>query len=133
MRATEERKTVRRFALSLAALLAGCATASIEDAVPAGALASREDAAGGTATPVAAAAPTPPSTPGTYPNLNIAPTPAAAQITPEEKEAETAELRARREQLAGELRQRDVSDNTSELNRLAQSHADAALKEIQGQ
>lgn len=108
----------------LAGLLpAGCATATIEDAVPSGAL---EQA------PPGAAASAPAATAGTYPDLNATPAAAAPQISEQEKAAETAELRARREQLARQAQQRGVSDDADELRRLAGSHADETLRQIEG-
>ena len=106
---------------------AGCATATMEDAVPASAL---EEA------PPAADAPAPPAAPeqgaGTYPNLNVTPAVAAPQISAEQKAAETAGLRARREQLAAQAGQRGVSDDAEALRRLAGSHGEETLKEIEG-
>lgn len=72
--------TRRFFRLSciatLLALPAACQTASLNEVAPA--------SASGSA----------PRNTGTFPNLNIATTPAAAQITPAERQAKTAELRA---------------------------------------
>ena len=126
--------TMRCIAALLALHLAGCATASIEDAVPTAALQPEEASA---ETPAAADgdadAPGPVfSEPGTYPNLNVVPTPASEQFTPVERQAEAAALRARRQQLAEEVRRRNVRDSTADLRRLAQGHADTALKEIEG-
>lgn len=131
--------TMRHNALLAASLLlpaGGCATATIEDAVPTAALenpaaeavadsaagAQRENPAGGAAF----------STPGDYPNLNVVPPSAAAQITDAERRQEADALRARREQLAG-TRAGGVRDGSGELRRLARSHAQETLKEIEGQ
>lgn len=104
--------------------LAGCATASIEDAVPAGALAE----------PVAAqaqAAATPASGPA-YPNLNAEPAAAAPQITEEQRASETAALRARRDQITGRG-QGAVGSSEADLRRLAQRHGEDVLKEIENE
>jgi hypothetical protein len=114
---------MRRLALvlvSIVPLASGCATATIEDAVPAGAL--QQPAQERVF-----------SEPGQYPNLNVNPQPAAPQLTDAEIRAQTAALRARREQQADEARDRDVTDRSSELRRLASRHARDALAEIEGQ
>lgn len=127
------RPIVRRLAacgaLAVLATLAACATATIEDAVPVSA------APGPPAVEETATADGQPvfSAPGEYPNLNVSPQPAAAQLTEAEREAGTADLRARREQLAADTAATGVQDRAEELRRLAQSHADDALKEIEGQ
>ena len=97
----------------------GCASATIEDAVPATAMQPPAQAAF--------------STPGEYPNLNVKPTPAAAQFTDEELKAQTEALRATREQQAQEADGRRAADRSVELRKLGQSHADAALEEIESQ
>lgn len=116
--------------VSAALAASGCATASIEDAVPPGALAQMPE--GGTPpaqrTPQDAAAVS-----GTYPDLNAAPAAAAPQITAGEKASETAHLRARRDELARQEPQRDVSDEADALRRLAGSHGDAVLRQIEGE
>jgi len=135
--------TMRRIAVLAGFVLAGfvplgCATATIEDAVPAGALAGQpqgmeaeEAEAGESETeatmPEAATAPA-----GVYPNLNVPAMVAAPQISAQEKTKRTTELRERRAQLAHEAAQQDVSDEGDALRRLAESHADEVLKEIEG-
>ena len=99
---------------------AGCATATIEDAVPAAAL----EAPAGEAVF---------SAPGDYPNLNVNPAPAAAQLTDEERRQEAASLRERRAQQADDARANAVHDSSKELRRLGSSHARDVLKEIEGQ
>ena len=89
--------------------LAGCATASIEDAVPEGALA----------------------TAGTYPNVAVEPPAAAAQISEEQKTAETSDLRAKRDALAQRSGAAEA-DVSRELSDLGASHGEAVLKEIEG-
>ena len=99
--------------------LAGCASATIEDAVPVSA---------------AEAQPAPAfSEPGEYPNLNVIPTPAAAQFTPEERRAETAMLQSIREQQSRTAASQRVENETTELRRLARRHAKQALDEIESQ
>lgn len=104
---------------------AGCATATMEDAVPAGAL---EQAAASEAE-----APAPQAGAGTYPDLNATPAAAAPQISAEQKATETADLRARRAQLAQEGGQSGISDDADALRRLASRHAEETLKEIEGE
>lgn len=98
---------------------AGCASAKIEDAVPTSAEAAAQ--------PQAFAAP------GEYPNLNVIPTPAAEQITPQERAAQTAELRSRRESLQARGGGGAATDDRAELRRLGQRHADQALEMIESE
>ncbi len=102
-------------ALASAALIVGCASATIEDAVPQSA--SSLPAAG-------------PVDTGTYPNLNIEPVAAAAQLTPAQRTAKEAELTAARARLAGRGGSAPSSD-TQPLKRLAQSHGEEVLTEIE--
>lgn len=97
-------------AISLAAVVAGCQTASIDDLAP-------RAADGRTA----------PNT-GTYPNLNVVPTPETPQLTDAERDAKTAELRAARD---GQNRGGSSGASEADLRRLARTHADAALREIE--
>lgn len=118
------------FALSAAVLavaLAGCTTASLQDAAPAAAL---QPEAAGAAAPAGAGPAF--STPGTYPNLNIVPTPAATQITAEQKQQTTNELRGKREQVAAQ-KAGSSRDSSAELRRLGRSHAEEALRQIEGE
>ena len=135
--------TMRRIAvlsglLGTGLFLAGCATASIEDAVPAGALsqAPHDDAlsaapAAGTDAVAADDAGRAP-TAGTFPDLNVAPTAAAPQISPQDKAADTADLRAKRRQLAGRPPGQATGDG-GRLRQLARSHGEAVLKELEGE
>ena len=128
--------TMRGIAAILGLFLAGCATATIEDAVPAGAL--PQAAAAGAVEVAARAAQTAPAeerapTAGTYPNLNVAPAAAAPQITPQQSASETAGLRAKRAQLAQETGGAEAAGDAQELRRLASTHADKVLKEIEGE
>lgn len=114
---------MRRAAGVLYLLLAGCATASIEDAVPPGALsAAAED--------VPAPAAREPA--GSYPDLSAEPAAAAPQITEAHRASETAALRARRDRLAGNGGAAAAA-NPEELRRLARRHAKETLKEIEGE
>ena len=116
--------TMRHYAVlwvSVPLLLAsGCATATIDDAVPAAAL-------------EAPASETAFSAPGDYPNLNVNPAPAADQLSDGERQQEADALRERRAQQAGDRRANAVRDDSSELSRLGRRHAEDALKEIEGQ
>ncbi len=125
-------------------LLAGCATASIEDAVPEGALPQIAAPADATteqppspvaeeAVPVVAPAEARAPTAGTYPNLNVAPSAAAPQITPQQRASEAAGLRAKRDQLARETGGAGAGDDSQKLRTLANTHADKVLKEIEGE
>lgn len=99
----------------VAFVFVGCTTASLEDAMP------------------QAAAPQPPIVqPGQYPNLNVTPQPAATQLTESEKLALTSELRARRTAQAAEGQGSSATSNSAELRRLGATHAQDALKVIEG-
>ncbi|CAG1002864.1 hypothetical protein RHIZO_02970 [Rhizobiaceae bacterium] len=69
---------------------------------------------------------------GQYPNLNIVPTAAAPQLTAAEKNAKLAELEAARRQAVGGASGKPVS-NDAKLKKLARTHAEEALKQIEGQ
>jgi len=124
--------TMRCIALVFGLFLAGCATASIEDAVPAGALAGADPAAPSGAAP-AAAAPERAPTAGTYPNLNEPRAVAAPQITPGQRASETADLRAKREAIARQTRAAANGSSAADLRRLAATHGAEVLKEIEGE
>lgn len=132
----------------LAAAASGCTSTGIEPLVPspsASAAASPESvpqpaaAQRGTASASATAAATPAEAhearnTGTYPNLNIPPQTANAQITDEEKAAETEALRATQQRTASTAAKlgKGVADPVV-LRKLAAEHADAALKKIEAQ
>jgi len=131
-----------RFAIVLAALhgLSACATATIDDAVP---TAQATPAAVGEPTVTTADAPADISAAGgetqgngkdtgTFPNLNIAPTVAAEQITPAEKQAKLAQLSAEKQQQAVKGAAARPTANAAELKKLAATHAEEALKQIEG-
>ena len=115
----------RRFGVVvLAAALGGCAGSTIDSAVP---------TAGG------------PVNTGQFPNLNIPAQAAAPQFTPEEREAGLASLQAAQQRQSGgpgrpPPRARGGGPGAGvppaevqRLKKLAQGHADEALKEIEGQ
>src|SRR5690606_19083083 len=104
----DEMMTMRCVAVLFGLFLAGCATASIEDAVPSGALAGA-DAAAPASSPERAPAGDP------YPNLNEPRAAAAPQITPDEKASDTADLRAKREALARQTGGAGTGDGSAEL------------------
>lgn len=118
--------TMRPLCAILCLFLAGCATATIEDAVPAGALAEN-------------AVQSAPSTAGqgaaddNYPSLSAEPPAAAQQITDEQKASETAALRARRQQLSGAAGGPSAAVSQAELQRLAQSHGEEVLRQIESE
>lgn len=113
----------------LAAALAGCSTTNLEDVMPVAALQPEQDAVAETA-----AAQDQPvfSQPGTYPNLNVVPTPAASQITSQQRRETTSELRARRAEVASQG-DGGARDRSAELRRLARTHAEDVLAEIEGE
>lgn len=105
-------------------VLAGCATATIEDAVPAGALVqspvdSSVEPAGydtaGTASSFDA-----------YPDLNATPMTAAPQISEQQKIADRERLRARQMQIAAEGRRFGVAQDGALLGARAQERATEA-------
>jgi hypothetical protein len=121
--------------MALAMALAGCTTTNLADAVPEAAL-QPQSVAVETETPESGVAPadTVPafSEPGTYPNLNVIPKPAAAQITSRQRSETTSELREKRAQVAAQGRG-SAPSSSAELRRLGRSHAEEALREIEGE
>lgn len=128
--------TMRRIAAFWGFLLAvfalvGCATATIEDAVPAGALVqssvespNQVVAPGHVIGDGDAVATTLPA--GAYPNLNVAPATAAPQITEQKKASDRAELRAYQSQLAAEGRRLGAPQDPAALGAYARERATAA-------
>lgn len=115
------RRAPASLALCLALALSACASATIEDAVP-------------RASAVAADGPALPAGPidtGTFPNLNIVPVGEAKQLTEDERAAKTAELQAARQTLAAEGDDAESSD-IEPLKRLASTHGEDVLKQIEG-
>ena len=70
---------------------------------------------------------------GTFPNLNIKPQVATTQITPEEKQAQIEALHAAQQDQAATAAASKAPTNPVLLRKLAATHADEALKEIEGQ
>jgi hypothetical protein len=97
----------------MSAALAGCASATVDNAVPTAADAPRDT--------------------GTFPNLNIKPEVATEQISPEEKTAQIEAMQAAREQQAAAGAAGTATTDPVLLRKLAASHASDALKEIEAQ
>lgn len=69
---------------------------------------------------------------GTFPNLNVPPQVAAEQLTPEQKQAKLGRLDAeKRNQAAGAANARPTVD-AAQLKKLGETHAQDALKSIEG-
>lgn len=102
------------FAMSSVLALSACASAQIEEAAP-------TDASG---------LPTGPVDTGTYPNLNIVPVAAAPQLTPAERAAKEAQLRAARSRNAVQGAGAVPSD-AGQLRQIGATHAEEALKRIE--
>ena len=113
--------TMRRLAVFLVLAVSGCSTTSLEDAAPVSSSAQ-------TGAPATAF-----SAPGTYPNLNVVPEPAAPQFTQEQIDAEADRLRATRDGVSGGSQSRAVSTSASELRRLGRNHGDDAVRIIEGE
>lgn len=155
-----KRRGVLLIAVAVAAL-SGCATASLEDAAPTTAaidatlpeqtVAVPTPLAGGTGAgasgPAAASVESatvtdadipaagitaPARQTGQYPNLNIVPTAAAPQLTAAERNAKLAELAAAQRQAVRGASGKPTA-NEAKLKKLAKTHAQSALKEIEGQ
>lgn len=96
--------------VGLAALVAaGCASSTIDDAVPTAGVKNT----------------------GQFPNLNIPPEVAASQLTEEEKQAKMAALKGAQEQQAATAATATAETDEAELRKLAETHAAAALKAIE--
>lgn len=119
---------------AMAIALAGCTTTNFADAVPEAALQPQPAAAETQSAAGVAPGDTAPafSQPGTYPNLNIIPKPAASQITSRQRSETTSELREKRAQVAAQGRG-SAPNSSAELRRLGRSHAAEALREIEGE
>jgi hypothetical protein len=128
----------------LAAAATGCSSTGTDELVPnpsatadnvSQPAAAQRGTASASALEAAATSPAEPRGPnntGTYPNLNIPPKTANAQITDEEKAAETEALRATQERTASTAADlgKGVADPVV-LRKLAAEHADEALKKIE--
>lgn len=157
-----KRRGVLLIAVAVAAL-SGCATASLEDAAPttaaidatlpeqtvavptptplaggtgagaSGPAAASVESATVTDADIPAAGITAPARQtGQYPNLNIVPTAAAPQLTAAERNAKLAELAAAQRQAVRGASGKPTA-NEAKLKKLAKTHAQSALKEIEGQ
>lgn len=125
------RSTVVFTAFAAVMLLAGCATATIEDAVPQGAIEQPADGAEVANAELAVSSGEADDT-GQYPNLNEVQRGEIAQMTPAEKQAYLAKLRtARAEQASGGASGAGAAAKRAELNRIARTHDDEVLKEIE--
>ena len=122
--------------VSTLAVLAGCATATIEDTVPVTSVAPVVAPARVAAAPVASApealapASSGPRDTGTFPNLNIPPQVAAPAFTTVEKVQSTAVLRAAQAGQGSGSAEQAAADNAM-LRRLAKSHGAEALNAIE--
>ena len=125
----------------LAAAATGCSSTGTDELVPnpsatadnvSQPAAAQRGTASASALEASAAEPRGPNNTGTYPNLNIPPQTANAQITDEEKAAETEALRATQERTASTAADlgKGVADPVV-LRKLAAEHADEALKKIE--
>ena len=129
-------------------LASGCASTSIEDAVPAASASSeatlpenaprpagaQRGTASATAVAASATEPAGPKDTGTFPNLNIPPQVAADQITDDEKAAETTDLRATQQGAATTAAGLGQGmTNPALLRKIAAQHAADALKKINAQ
>jgi hypothetical protein len=94
----------------MSAALAGCASATIDDAAP--------------------TAENMPRDTGTFPNLNIKPEVATEQISPEEKQAQIEAIQAAKQQQAAAGAAGPATTNPILLRKLAATHANDALKAI---
>lgn len=70
---------------------------------------------------------------GTFPNLNVPPAVATEQMTPAEKQARLAELNAQRSQQAAAGASARPTANPADVKKVAETHADEALKAIEGE
>lgn len=128
-------------ALVATGALSGCATATIDEAVPtaAGPQAAPASAQGVPATDTVpsavataeAASSVGPKDTGTYPNLNVPRQSANAQFTPEQRAAEAEALQAAHTAQAAQAT--STTTDPAILRKLAETHADEALKKIEGE
>jgi hypothetical protein len=131
---------VARAAIGLALMSvvpAGCASATIENAVPATSsntlMPAPAEATAHAATVAETAPANAPSDTGTFPNLNIKPQVATDQISPEEKQAQIEAMTAAQKQQAAVTAAGSKTTDPVLLRKLAATHAKDALKEIEAQ
>ncbi|MDW6023917.1 hypothetical protein SAZ10_19400 [Mesorhizobium sp. BAC0120] len=114
----------------LSAALAGCASTSNGNTVP------RASSSGQVGTASSKSVDTGlsegPRNTGTFPNLNIPPKAATAQITPDEKTADTESLQAAQQAKAARAAGEAPTD-PAVLRKLAATHTADTLKVIEGQ
>ncbi len=119
-------------AVALSLALGGCMSMSLEDAAPSAAI----------TTPAPVPQPAPQPAPevvsgpgvrntGAYPDLNIPPESAGTPIDATEKDALTRDLSAARDRLAGRAPTGNAEAEAIRLRRLAKTHADRRLEEIE--
>lgn len=70
---------------------------------------------------------------GSYPNLNIKPEAAAQQFSDTEKATKLSELQADKARAAASPGVTTQAANSAELGKLAATHADDTLKQIEGE
>ncbi|WP_295806363.1 hypothetical protein [uncultured Nitratireductor sp.] len=108
--------------------LAGCVSASLEDAAPSAAVSTPTSRPA----PVSEVANAPGvRNTGAYPDLNIPPESAAIPIDATEKDTLTRDLSAARERLAGSVPSSNADAEALRLRRLAKTHASRQLEEIE--
>lgn len=115
-----------------AGVLSGCASATIDDAVPTAASPQAAPVQGVSEPVETALSSGGPKDTGTYPNLNIKPQAAHEQITPEQKSAEIQGLQSAQAAQAARGTGGETTDPEL-LRKLAATHAEDALKQIEGQ
>ncbi len=69
---------------------------------------------------------------GSFPNLNIRPSVAAEQLTPEQKEAKLGQLVADKQRQAAAGAKASPTVDPAQLSKIGATHADEALKSIEG-
>ncbi|HWK66560.1 MAG TPA: hypothetical protein VNS34_16645 [Rhizobiaceae bacterium] len=69
---------------------------------------------------------------GTFPNLNVPPQVAAEQLTPEQKQAKLGQLDAEKRSQAAEGAKARATVDAAQLKKLGETHAQDALKSIEG-
>lgn len=111
--------------------VSGCATATIEDAVPQGAL-ETSTAADEPVDPDLAVSSGAAENTGTFPNMSEAQRSELAQMTPAEKNAYLARLAAARSDQTASGGNANRAASAAELKKLARDHNDNVLKQIEG-
>lgn len=112
-------------------LLAGCTTVNLADAMPSSAATSAPQPVVATSAPEPSAAPSAVHN-DLYPDTIMRPA-AAEQISEADRVAATADLRARRDRVAGGGSAAAHARSAADLRRIAGSHADETLRAIEGE